>query len=49
MVVIEHPGVIEGRQWFFVMRILDPKEAYEDGFIDDDVYASDEEDEGGLG
>ena len=43
MVVSEHPEVIEGRRRLISTDVLDSEEAYEDGSIDNDGAASDEE------
>ena len=49
MVASEHPEVIGGMWRLIAMEILDPKEADEDGSINDDGAASDEDDKSGPG
>ena len=49
MVTSEHPEVIEGRRRLIATYFLDSEEAAEDGSIDNDGAASDEEEESGLG
>ena len=45
MVASEHPEGIEGRRRLIAADVLDSEEASEDGSIDNDGSASDEEDE----
>ena len=40
--------MIEGRRKFIVTNVLDPEEVSEDGFVDNDVAESDQENERGL-
>ena len=47
MVASEHPEVAEGRRRLIAMEVPDPEEESEDGSIDDDGDASDEEDDSG--
>ena len=47
MVASEHPEVIEGRRQLIATYVFDYEEAAEDGSIDNDGAASDEEDESG--
>ena len=49
MVASEHPEVIEGRRRLIATDVLDSEEAAEDGSIDNNGAASDEEDESGSG
>ena len=49
MVASENPEVIEGRRRLIATDVLDSEEAAEDGFIDNNGAASDEEDESGSG
>ena len=49
MVASVNHEVIEGIRQLLGMYVLDSEEAYEDGSIDNDGTASDEEDESGLG
>ena len=48
MVANKNPKIIEGGQRLIVMDIIDPDQASKYGVIDDDVDASDKEDESGL-
>ena len=43
MVASEHPEMIEGRQWLIAMDVLDSEEASEDGSIDNNGAALDED------
>ena len=47
MVASEHPEVIEGGHRLIATDVLDSEEADEDGSIDNDGAALDEEDESG--
>ena len=49
MVASEHLEVIDGRHLFIATGVLGYEEVYEDGSIDNDVAALDEEDESGSG
>ena len=49
MVASKHPEVIEGRRQLIAMDIIDSEESAEDGSIDNDGAALDEEDDSGLG
>ena len=49
MVASEYSEVIEGRPRLIATNFPDSDEAAEDGSIDNDGAASDEEDESGLG
>ena len=49
MIASEHPEVIEGSQRLIAVDVLEPEEAGQDGSIDINVSASDEEDESGFG
>ena len=49
MVTSEHPEVIEGRRRLIATDVLDSEEAAEDGSVDNDGAASDEEEESGSG
>ena len=48
MVANKNPKIIEGGQRLIVMDIIDPDQASKYGVIDDDVDASDKEDESGF-
>ena len=48
MFVSDHTEVIGERQRLITTGVLDPEEAYEDDYIDDDGADLDEEDKSGL-
>ena len=48
MFVSDHTEVIDERQRLITTGVLDPEDAYEDGYIDDDGADLDEEDKSGL-
>ena len=48
MFVSDHTEVIDERQRLITTGVLDPEEAYEDDYIDDDGADLDEEDKSGL-
>ena len=48
MFVSDHTEVIDERQRLITTGVLDPEEAYEDDYIDDDGADLDEEENSGL-
>ena len=49
MVASKHPEMIEGRRQLIAMDIIDSEESAEDGSIDNDGAALDEEGDSGSG